>query len=123
MLEVVILAPTLDVPETDNVDNDVTAPLNIALPTIDKADELPLIALAVTVEAVIVLAELSTKGPSKVTDAEPGAVKLPCKLILPVCEAPPKVMLVKLVPRSAISPLKISSTLEPASVEPPTLIT
>ena len=118
-----MLAPRDVVPETLKVDVEVIAPLNIALPTTDNDDELPLIALAVTVEAVIVLAALSNNGPSKVTDAEPGAVKLPCKLILPVCEPLPKVMLVKFVPSRLISPLKISSVVEPASDVPPTLMT
>ena len=111
------------VPDTLKVVVEVIAPLNTALPTTDNADELPLIALAVTVDAVIVLAALSTKGPSKVTDAVPGTVKLPCKLILPVCEPLPKVMLVKLVPSRLISLLKISSVVEPASDVPPTLMT
>ena len=104
-----MLAPIDVVPDTLNVVVEVIAPFNTALPTKDNADELPLIAFAVTVDAVIVLAAFSTNGPSKVTDAVPGAVKLACKLILPAWEALPKVILVKLLPSRLISLLKISS--------------
>ena len=111
------------VPETDSAEVDVTAPLNTALPVMVSAAELPLIAFAVTVEAVIVLAALSSKGPSNVTVAAPGIVTFDCKLMLPLCDAPPKLILVKFVPSKEISLLKMSSVDEPASLDPPTLMT